>query len=213
MRVARQPMRRRCARAGTPVLAPDAPPAMLVYCIGSSVGQSAWLKPRRPERRYLPDAPINSGLAQLRQSDRLLSGFESWSRSQSHRPVSLATESSGLSIRRTRVRISHGAPILEPVCKRPKRPGPHPGFRGFESHPVHHSRDVAQLVRARGSGPRGRWFESSHPDHLDGERSLIGKAPDCETGRCEFESRRSHQDTGSLAQRQSTRLLTGEMKV
>src|SRR5689334_9828344 len=51
------------------------------------------------------------------------------------------------------------------------------------------------------------------PTTFGGERSLIGKAPDCEPGRCEFESRRSHQDIGSLAQRQSTRLLTGEMKV
>jgi hypothetical protein len=26
-------------------------------------------------------------------------------------------------------------------------------------------RDVAQFGSAFGSGPRGRWFKSSHPDH------------------------------------------------
>ena|GEM_PF-5315061 len=31
-------------------------------------------------------------------------------------------------------------------------------------------RDVAQLGRALGSGPRGRWFKSSHPDHCIGRQ-------------------------------------------
>ena len=29
-----------------------------------------------------------------------------------------------------------------------------------------HYRGVAQLGRALGSGPRGRWFKSSHSDHM-----------------------------------------------
>ena len=78
----------------------------------------------------------------------------------------------------------------------------------------------ATLSNRYASGRSGQAFNlvfvGSNPTRFttfDGERSLIGKAPDCETGRCEFESRRSHQHSGSLAQRQSTRLLTGEMRV
>lgn len=32
---------------------------------------------------------------------------------------------------------------------------------------------MAQLGRALGSGPRGRWFESSQPDHFS-PRKIIG---------------------------------------
>ena len=52
---------------------------------------------------------------------------------------------------------------------RAKSPGVTPAFQaghdGFESRSSLH-RSVAQSGSALGSGPRGRWFNSSHSDHL-----------------------------------------------
>ena len=100
--------------------------------------------------------------------------------------VSLATKSSGLSIRRSRVRISHEAP----------------NSMGCSS--------VGQSKRSGTARPLVR-IQSSRP--LNGECRLTRKAPDRESGRCEFESRRSPQYWIVSSNRQSTRLLTGEMRV
>jgi hypothetical protein len=53
-------------------------------------------------------------------------------------------------------------------------------------------REVAQLGRALGLGPRGRRFESCLPDHLWG-LSSAGRAPALHAGGQRFDPARLHQ--------------------
>ena len=46
-----------------------------------------------------------------------------------------------------------------------RAPALHAGGQGFESLILHHYREVAQLGRAFGLGPRGCRFKSCLPDH------------------------------------------------
>lgn len=107
--------------------------------------------------------------------------------------------------------LARGA-TTEPVRKRSKRPDFQSGNRGFESHPVHQTRDVAQPGQSKRSGtarPLVR-IQSSRP--IDGECRLTAR-PRNVNPEDTSSNLVVHPNHGSLAQRQSTRPLTGEMRV
>ena len=70
------------------------------------------------------------------------------------------------------------------------------GGCGFDFYWAHHFREVAQLGRALGLGPRGRRFESCLPDHYElvyWGLSSAGRAPALHAGGQRFDPARLHQ--------------------
>ncbi len=68
---------------------------------------------------------------------------------------------------------------------------------GFDSFRARHIREVAQLGRALGLGPRGRRFESCLPDQEELKHvwglSSAGRAPALHAGGQRFDPARLHQ--------------------
>ena len=84
--------------------------------------------------------------------------------------------------------------ILAPMAQLDRVPDYESGGCRFESCRVYYQREVAQLGRALGLGPRGRRFESCLPDfflNLWG-LSSAGRAPALHAGGQRFDPARLH---------------------
>ena len=94
------------------------------------------------------------------------------------------------------VRVRSSAPLIiilfAPLAQLDRASDYGSGGWGFEFSRARHLREVAQLGRALGLGPRGRRFKSCLPDHFIWGLSSAGRAPALHAGGQRFDPARLH---------------------